>query len=74
MSFGSGDLAAAVPLMLAIRIQNAQERLAVSVAGINPPNRQLYAVVDDDRSGTMEISLGLLGTYAVRSVSVLLCR
>jgi len=73
VGFGSGDLATAFPLMLAIGIQNLPEGLAVSVAAINAGlDRRAYAVFTGIRSGLVEIPLAVLGAYAVQAVSALL--
>jgi ZIP family zinc transporter len=73
VGFGSGDLSTAIPLMLAIGIQNIPEGLAVSVAAINAGlDRRFYAVVAGIRSGVVEIPLAVLGAYAVLTVSTLL--
>jgi ZIP family zinc transporter len=73
VGFGSGDVAGAIPLMLAIGIQNIPEGLAVSVAAVNAGlNRRAYAVFTGIRSGIVEIPLAVLGAYAVQTISVLL--
>jgi ZIP family zinc transporter len=73
VGFGSGDLGTAIPLMLAIGIQNIPEGLAVSVAAVNAGlDRRSYAAFAGIRSGLVEIPLAVLGAYAVQTVSVLL--
>jgi ZIP family zinc transporter len=73
VGFGSGDLETAVPLMLAIGIQNIPEGLAVSVAAVNAGlNRRAYAAFAGIRSGLVEIPLAVFGAYAVGAVSALL--
>ncbi|MFB6094876.1 MAG: ZIP family metal transporter, partial [Halodesulfurarchaeum sp.] len=73
VGFGSGNLEQAIPLMLAIGIQNVPEGLAVSVAAINAGlDRRLYAAFAGLRAGTVEIPVAVIGAVAVQSMAVLL--
>jgi ZIP family zinc transporter len=73
VSFGSGNLEQAIPLMLAIGFQNVPEGLAVSVAAVNAGlDRRLYATLAGVRSGLVEIPLAVLGAFAVQVMAPLL--
>ncbi len=66
VGFGSGDVANAISLMLAIGIQNIPEGLAVSVAAINAGfDRRFYAALAGIRAGLVEIPLAVVGAAAV---------
>jgi zinc transporter, ZIP family len=73
VGFGSVNLSNAIPLMLAIGIQNIPEGLAVSVAALNAGLGGLfYAAVTGIRAGLVEIPLALFGAWAVHLAKPLL--
>jgi zinc transporter ZupT len=73
VGFGSVNLSNAIPLMLAIGIQNIPEGLAVSVAALNAGLGGLfYAAVTGIRAGLVEIPLALFGAWAVHLAEPLL--
>lgn len=73
VGFGSGDLANAIPLMLAIGIQNIPEGWAVALSARNAGlGSTWYAAFSGIRSGLVEIPLALVGAWAVQIAAPIL--
>jgi len=67
VAFGSDDLGVAIPLMLAIGLQNIPEGFAVAISARNAGlGSTSYAAFSGIRSGLVEIPLALLGAWAVQ--------
>lgn len=73
VSFGTGETATAISLMLAIGIQNIPEGLSVAIAARNAGlGSHFYAAFTGLRAGLVEIPLALFGAWAVTLAEPLL--